>query len=214
MSTAAARQAAPRQTTFGPLRHGVFAAIWSASIFSAIGSQLQQVGASWMMTSLAPSSEMVALVTAASTLPILLFALLAGALADVIDRRMVLFGAQVLMFGASAVLAVLAYLDLVTPTLLLVLTFIVGAGVAIMAPAWQSIVGELVPREEVPSAVGLNIMAFNIARTIGPAAGGLVVAIPAAMAYNYLTGKLNDFMSELEGISSSLIGTLAREGRI
>ena len=163
-------------STFAPLRHTVFAAIWAASIFSAIGGQLQQVGAAWLMTSLDPSSEMVALVTAVSTLPILLFSLLSGAMADVIDRRLVLFGAQILMFAASASLAATAYLDLVTPALLLVLTFLVGLGVAVMAPAWQSIVGDLVPRDEVPAAIGLNIMAFNIARTVGPAAGGLIVA--------------------------------------
>jgi len=163
--------------TWTPLRHQIFLAIWLASIFSSVGSQLQQVGASWLMTSLAPSPEMVALVTALSTLPILLFSLPAGALADILDRRLVLFGAQILMFGASVVLAALAFAGLVTPYLLLLLTFLVGCGQAIMAPAWQSTVGDLVPREEVPHAVGLNVMAFNIARTIGPAIGGVLVAM-------------------------------------
>ena len=159
------------------MRRGIFAAIWAASIFSAIGGQLQQVGAAWLMTSLDPSADMVALVTAVSTLPILLFSLAAGAMADVIDRRLVLLGAQLLMFAASATLAAMAFLGLVTPDLLLLLTFLVGVGAAVMAPAWQSIVGELVPRHEVPAAVGLNIMAFNIARTVGPAAGGVIVAL-------------------------------------
>ncbi|OJW75865.1 MAG: hypothetical protein BGO57_16530 [Sphingomonadales bacterium 63-6] len=162
--------------TWSPLRHRVFLAIWLASIISSIGSQLQQVGAAWLMTSLAPSPEMVALVTALSTLPILLFSLPAGALADILDRRLVLLGAQILMLVASGVLAALAFAGLVTPALLLLLTFLVGSGQAIMAPAWQSTVGDLVPREKVPHAVGLNTMGFNIARTMGPALGGVLVA--------------------------------------
>ncbi|HZF46087.1 MAG TPA: MFS transporter [Sphingomonadaceae bacterium] len=162
--------------TWSPLRHRVFLAIWLASIISSIGSQLQQVGAAWLMTSLAPSPEMVALVTALSTLPILLFSLPAGALADILDRRLVLLGAQILMLVASGVLAALAFAGLVTPALLLLLTFVVGSGQAIMAPAWQSTVGDLVPREKVPHAVGLNTMGFNIARTMGPALGGVLVA--------------------------------------
>lgn len=162
--------------TWTPLRHEVFMAIWLASIFSSIGGQLQQVGAAWLMTALDPSPEMVALVTAVSTLPILLFSLPAGALADILGRRLVLLGAQTLMFTASAALAVVAFAGTVTPLLLLSLTFLIGSGQAIMAPAWQSTVGDLVPREEVPHAVGLNVMAFNIARTVGPAVGGVLVA--------------------------------------
>jgi len=177
MSSRAARPEAPLLPVFGPLRHGVFAAIWTASILSAIGSQIQQVGASWLMTSLSSGAEMVALVTAVSTLPILLCSLPSGTLADVVDRRLVLFGAQLLMFGASAMLAVSAYLGLITPHLLLLLTFAVGAGSAIMSPAWQSIIGELVPREELPQAVALNVMAFNIARIVGPAIGGIILAM-------------------------------------
>ncbi|HTN14138.1 MAG TPA: MFS transporter [Sphingomonadaceae bacterium] len=174
----AQRETQPRGPgTWSPLRHRVFLAIWLASIVSSIGSQLQQVGAAWLMTSLAPSPQMVALVTALSTLPILLFSLPAGALADILDRRMVLFGAQIMMFVSSAVLAALAFAGLVTPALLLLLTFMVGSGQAIMAPAWQSTVGDLVPREKVPHAVGLNTMAFNIARTVGPAIGGVLVAM-------------------------------------
>lgn len=176
--------------TWSPLRHKVFLAIWLASIFSSIGSQLQQVGAAWLMTSLAPSPEMVALVTALSTLPILLFSLPAGALADMIDRRLVLFGAQILMLAASATLAAAAFAGSVTTILLLSLTFLIGSGQAIMAPAWQSIVGDLVPREEVPHAVGLNVMGFNIARTIGPAIGGVLVAI-AGSKINFALNALS-----------------------
>lgn len=190
MSTAATRLAVPRLPMFSPLRHATFAAIWTASILSAIGSQIQQVGAAWLMTSLAPNAEMVALVTAVSTLPILLFSLPAGALADIVERRRVLFGAQLLMFGASATLALAAYLDFVTPYLLLALTFAVGAGGAIMAPAWQSAVGDLVPRDELPMAVALNVMAFNIARTVGPAVGGVILAVAGAQ-YNFTLNALS-----------------------
>lgn len=168
--------------TWGPLRHRMFMFIWLASIFSSVGGQLQQVGAAWLMTSLDPSAEMVALVTALSTLPILLLSLPAGALADILGRRTVLLGAQTLMLSASAVLAAVAFAGKVTPLLLLGLTFLVGSGQAIMAPAWQSAVGDLVPREEVPHAVGLNVMAFNIARTIGPAIGGVIAATIGSQA--------------------------------
>lgn len=190
MSTTATRRAVSHPPMFSPLRHGIFAAIWTASILSAIGSQIQQVGAAWLMTSLAPNAEMVALVTAVSTLPILLFSLPAGALADIVGRRLVLFAAQLLMFGASAMLAIAAYLGSVTPYLLLFLTFAVGTGAAIMAPAWQSAVGDLVPREELPMAVALNVMAFNIARTVGPAVGGVILAVAGA-EYNFTINALS-----------------------
>ncbi|MBO9519845.1 MAG: MFS transporter [Porphyrobacter sp.] len=203
MTDSIARPSVPG--TWSPLRHRVFLAIWLASIFSSIGSQLQQVGAAWLMTSLAPSPEMVALVTALSTLPILLFSLPAGALADMIDRRLVLFGAQILMLTASATLAAAAFAGVVTTGLLLSLTFLIGSGQAVMAPAWQSIVGDLVPREEVPHAVGLNVMGFNIARTIGPAIGGVLVAVAGS--------KVNFALNALSYLA--LIGVLSvwRPGR-
>lgn len=141
------------------------------------------------MTSLDPTVGMVALVTTVATLPILLFALPAGALADILDRRLVLFGAQLLMFTASAVLAALAFAGAVTSTYLLALTFVVGTGQAIMAPAWQSSVGDIVPREDLPQAVALNVLGFNIARTVGPAIGGVLVT----MAGSTLNFALNAF---------------------
>lgn len=216
------RETQPRGPgTWSPLRHRVFLAIWLASIISSIGSQLQQVGAAWLMTSLNQSPEMVALVTALSTLPILLFSLPAGALADILDRRLVLFGAQILMLVASGVLAVLAFAGLVTPGLLLLLTFIVGSGQAIMAPAWQSTVGDLVPREKVPHAVGLNTMAFNIARTVGPALGGVLVAMVGskvnfalnAVSYLALIGVLLAWRPERrEGMAADSVLAAMRDG--
>jgi MFS family permease len=175
---------------FAPLGHRFFLAIWLANIFSSFGGQIQQVGAAWLMTSMAASAEMIALVTAAATLPILLFSLPSGAIADLIDRRVVLFGAQLLMFFASATLALADFAGIVTPNLLLIATFVIGTGAAINAPAWQAVVGDLVPRAELPAAVGLNIMGFNIARTAGPAAGGLIVALAGAQI-NFLVNALS-----------------------
>ena len=169
-------------SAFAPLRHKVFLSLWIASIVSSIGTQMQQVGASWLMTSLDPSPEMIALVTASATMPILLFALAAGAMADIIGRRKVLIAANILMFAASCLLAIAAYAGKVTPNLLLLLTFLVGTGTAIMAPSWQSLVNDLLPREQVPRGVALNVMAFNIARTVGPAIAGVVVALLGSKA--------------------------------
>ena len=112
----------------------------------------------------------------------MLFSLLAGAAADVWDRRSVMLVAQVAMLLASAALSLLAYLGLVTPWLLLGLTFLLGCGAALYGPAWQSSVGEQVPRDVLPAAVALNSLGFNIARTVGPAIGGIVVAAAGAQA--------------------------------
>src|SRR5690606_8549138 len=143
---------------------------------------------------------MVTLVQASITLPIVLLALMAGALADAFDRRLLMLAAQAFMLVVSAALAVSAYLGLATPWLLLFFTFLIGCGAAINAPAWQASVGAMVPRAEVPSAVALNSMGFNLARSLGPALGGAIVAVAgAALAF-----AINAF-SYL-----ALIGVLAR----
>src|SRR4051794_25200280 len=171
-----------RSSTLAPFRHGIFLAIWTASLVSNFGSLIQGVGASWLMTSIAPSADMVALGQAASSLPIMLFSLLAGATADVWDRRLVMLVAQVAMLLISAALSALAYFGLVTPWLLLGLTFLLGCGAALYGPAWQPSVGEQVPRHVLPAAIALNSLGFNIARTVGPAIGGIVVAAAGAQA--------------------------------
>jgi MFS family permease len=145
-----------RASTLAPFRHRIFLAIWTASLISNFGSLIQGVGASWLMTSIAPSADMVALVQAASSLPIMLFSLLAGAAADVWDRRSVMLVAQVAMLLTSAALSLLAYLGFLTPWLLLGLTFLLGCGASLYGPAWQSSVGEQVPRHVLPAAVALN----------------------------------------------------------
>lgn len=171
-----------RSSTLAPFRHRIFLAIWAASLVSNFGSLIQGVGASWLMTSLAPSADMVALVQASTSLPIMLFSLGAGAAADLWDRRLVMLAAQVIMLVVAVVLAILTYLGTMTPWLLLALTFLLGCGAALHGPAWQSSVGEQVPRSDLPAAVALNSLGFNLARTVGPAIGGFIVASAGAQA--------------------------------
>lgn len=165
-----------------PLRNPVFRAVWLASAVSNLGGLIQVVGASWMMLSLAQSAHMVALVQASMALPIVCLSLLAGALADNLDRRKLMLAAQCFMLLVSVVLAVLTALGWMTPWLLLLFTFLLGCGAAFNAPAWQAAVGDMVPRRQLPSAVALNSMGFNIARSVGPAIGGAIVAAAGAVA--------------------------------
>jgi MFS family permease len=176
--------------TLAPFQSRIFAMIWSATLISNFGGLIQAVGASWLMTSIAPTADMVALVQASTTLPIMLLSLASGAVADIWDRRLVMLIAQGLMLISAALLTTIAYMGLITPWVLLALTFLIGCGVAVYSPAWQSSVGEQVPRAEVPSAVALNSLAFNLARTAGPAIGGVIVAKagpPAAFLINSLS---------------------------
>lgn len=182
------RPAGPSSASpFAPLQHPVFRAIWIASMASNFGSMIQSVGASWLMTSIAGDAEMVALVQSSVTLPIMLLALMAGAVADIFDRRRMMLAAQSFMFAVSVALAAAAWFGLITPWLLLAFTFLIGCGAAFHGPAWQSSVGEMVPRADLPGAVTLNSMGFNIARSLGPAIGGAIVAAlgsAAAFALN------------------------------
>jgi len=170
----------PSGSPFAPLRHGIFRAVWLATLVSNFGSLIQSVGASWLMTSLAGSADLVALVQASVTLPIMLFSLPAGAIADNYDRRKVLLAAQVFMWAVSVGLMACAFLGLVTPWLLLTFTFLIGCGSALNNPAWQSSVRDMVPQHDLPQAIALNSMAFNIARSVGPAIGGMIVAAAGA----------------------------------
>lgn len=165
-----------------PFRHRIFLAVWVASLASNFGGLIQSVGAAWLMTSIGASADLVALVQASTTLPIMLFSLAAGAIADNFDRRKLMLGAQLFLFGVSIALTAFAYFGLMTPWLLLAFTFLVGCGTAFNGPAWQSLVGEMVPREDLPAAIALNSMGFNIARSVGPAIGGLIVAAVGAFA--------------------------------
>ena len=142
------------------------------------------------MTSLSPTADIVALVQASTVLPYMLFCLAAGAAADVFDRRILMLAAQLLALVVSVLLTIFTYTGVMTPWLLLTFTFLVGCGNAIYGPAWQASVGELVPRAELPAAVSLNSLGFNIARTVGPAIGGVIVAVfgsPAAFLVNSIS---------------------------
>src|SRR5215469_6745651 len=159
-----------------PLRHATFRRIWLASVLSNLGILIQGVGAAWAMTQMASSADKVALVQTALSLPIMLIAMPAGAIADMFDRRIVALVALCIALSGATALAVLTWLGLVTPNLLLGLCFAVGSGMALMGPAWQSSVVEQVPAESLPAALALNGISYNIARSIGPAIGGIVVA--------------------------------------
>ena len=165
-----------------PLRTRNFRALWLASVASYVGGLIQAVGAGWMMTRISDSVEMVALVQAATTLPIMVFSLASGALADSLDRRRIMLTAQILMMAVSAGLAVFALTGLLSPWLLLGFTFLIGCGTALHNPSWQASMGDLVPREDIPAAVALNSMAYNLVRSVGPAIGGLIVATAGAAA--------------------------------
>lgn len=176
------RPAQARVSPFVPLQQPIFRAVWFASLASNFGGLIQAVGASWMMASISPSAEMVALVQSSTTLPVMLFSLAAGAIADNYDRRKILLTAQIFMLTVSIGLATCAWFGLISPWLLLTFTFLIGCGTALNNPAWQSSVGDMVPRRDVPAAVTLNSVAFNIARSVGPAIGGAIVAAAGAVA--------------------------------
>lgn len=173
-----APQAAPR----APLATPLFRALWIATIVSNVGTWMNDVGSSWLMTSLSPSPLWVAMVQAATTLPMFLFALPGGALADVVDRRKLLLASQVLILIGAAALATTTALALTTPLILLALTAVMGLGAALSAPAFQAIVPELVERPALADAVALNSLGVNIARAIGPALGGVIVAMAGPTA--------------------------------
>src|ERR1051325_5251448 len=167
---------------FAPLHHPAFRMLWIANLASNTGLWVQNTGAGWLMTSLAPSPIMVSLVQAPAMLPVFLFALPGGALADIFDRRLTLVTALIWIAAAGVALALLAALGKLGPWGLLALTFLIGAGNAVIFPAWAAAIPELVPRDDLVQAIALNGVGFNVARALGPALGGFVMALagPAA----------------------------------
>jgi len=165
-----------------PLRHSVFRRIWSAGLLSNLGLLIGGVGASWAMTQMTPSADKVALVQTAVLLPVMLIAMAAGAIADMHDRRVVGMVALAISLSGAIALTVLSWFNLMTPNILLALCFVIGTGMALFSPAWQSSVSEQVPAETLPAAVALNGISFNIARSFGPAIGGIVVATAGSVA--------------------------------
>lgn len=170
------------KSALAPFRYPDFRLLWSATLVSNFGGLVQAVGAAWMMTQLTESATLIALVQASNTLPIMMFALASGALADNFDRRTLLLGAQAFMATVSVVLAVLTWQGWMTPLLLLSLTFLIGVGQALYNPPWQASMGDLVPREDLPAAVTMNSVGFNLMRSVGPAAGGIITAAFGAAA--------------------------------
>ncbi|MDR6433801.1 MFS transporter [Brucella pseudogrignonensis] len=169
-----------RNSPLAPFQYGTFRALWSATLFSNLGGLVQTVGAGWMMATIAHSDDMVALVQASTTLPVMFFSVAAGALADNFDRRRIMLTAQIMLLVVSVALATFAYLGMLTPWMLLGFTFLIGCGGALHNPSWQASMGDIVPRTDLPAAVALNSMSFNLMRSIGPAIGGAIVAAAGA----------------------------------
>ena len=165
----------PHTSALAPLREPLFRSLWLAAVISYTGTWMQNVGAGWLMASLTNSPLMVGLVQAATSLPVFLVVLPAGALADIVDRRRLLLLTQSWMVMAAAALGVMTILHLVTPWMLLLFTFLLGFGAVMNDPAWQAITPDIVSREQHASAVALNSAGFNVARAIGPPLGGLVI---------------------------------------
>ncbi|WP_263383889.1 MFS transporter [Granulicella arctica] len=166
----------PSAGGFGPLRIALFRDRWIASTISSVGTWMQDTAGTWLMTSLTSSPLLIALMQTAASLPVLFLGLLAGATADVFDRRKLLIFWQVWMLASVAILAVLTFFGHISPWALLAFTFLLNIGSAMNNPAWQAIVPELIPRELIPDAVSLSSASNNLARAVGPALGGLMVA--------------------------------------
>src|SRR2546426_602694 len=165
------------RSTWSSLAHPLFRALWIASTFSHIGSYMADVGQGWLMTSLTPSPLIVSLLLTAESLPFFALGLPAGALADIVDRRKLLVVSQLAMAVAVGTLAILTFTGAMTPWMLLALAFGLGIATAVNDPAWYSVVPELLPKEELEAGVTLSGVGINVARKLGPALGGFVVAV-------------------------------------
>ncbi len=169
-----------------PLSEPAFRALWSANVIANIGVWMQTVGGAWLMTSLTTDALPVALMQTATTLPSFLVGLPAGSLADRIDRRQLLLVAQAWMFVSVALLGVLTLLGLVSPWVLLLLTFSLGSGSALVAPTWAALLPDVVSRSQVATAISMSSAGYNIARAVGPAIGGFVLAVSGPAATFFL----------------------------
>ena len=179
MSANLSSSAAPTQpipSRWGPFSHVAFTVIWAASVISNVGTAMFDTASGWLITSLDANPIIVSLVQVAVSLPLFLFTLPAGALADVIDSRRLLIAVELAILAVSVIFAGLVSLDLATPALLLATTFLLGVGGALTSPAWGSTIPLLVPKQDLDSATALNGVGFNIGRAAGPALGGLVIA--------------------------------------
>ena len=166
----------PAESPWSPFRHSPFTVLWIATLVSNIGTWMQNAAAGWLMTGLSPDPFIVALVQVATSLPMFLFVLPAGALADITDRRHLLLVVQIAAAVIIAILSLLVSAGTVTPFILLAFTFLAGSAAALISPAWQAIVPQLVPRRDLPAAVALNGAGVNASRAVGPALAGLIIA--------------------------------------
>jgi hypothetical protein len=174
----------PQTSAWSPLRHRDFAVLWSAALVSNIGSWMHDAAAGWLMTTLSAAPSMVVLVQAATAAPVFLLALPAGTLADRVDKRWLQIITQSVMLVLAVLLGLIVLTGSATPTLLLVFTFAMGCCTAVLSPAWQSIMPQLVPRPELQAAVALHAVGMNISRAIGPALGGLII-VAAGLAWPF-----------------------------
>jgi MFS family permease len=161
---------------WSPFRHPAFAVLWTATVVSNVGTWMYSAASGWLMTSLNPDPLIVSMVQVATSLPMFLFALPAGALADIVDRRKFLLVAQIVITAVAAVFAAVVWLDRATAANLLLFTFLLGVGGALIAPAWQAIVPQLVPKWDLHPAVTANGVGVNVSRAVGPALAGVIVA--------------------------------------
>ncbi|MGC1214983.1 MAG: MFS transporter, partial [Micromonospora sp.] len=163
-------------SAWAPLRVAAFRSLWLAVLASNIGTWMQTVGAQWLLVDQPNAATLVSLVQTASMLPVLLLALPAGALADTFDRRRLLIAVQAFLAAVGVLLAALTAVGRMPPALLLTLTFALGVGQALTLPAWQAVIPELVPRAQLVSAAALGSISVNLARSVGPAVAGVLVA--------------------------------------
>jgi len=175
-SSPATVRSAPESSPWTPLQNALFRSLWIATIVSNIGTWMQDVGSGWLMTSLTSSPSLVALIEAADSFPVMLLALPAGALADIVDRRRLLIAIQFYLLVVAGALGLLTWLEMTTAWVLVGFTFALGVGAAMMMPAWAAIVPDLVSTDEMPAAVALNSIAINVSRAVGPAIAGVLVA--------------------------------------
>lgn len=173
-------------SAWSPLVYPIFRALWIASLSSNIGTWMQNVGAAWLMTSLSASPLLVALMQAATSLPVLLLGFPSGAIADIVDRRRLLLITQTGMVIGTIGLSLATVMGWMTPWTLLAFTFALGIGAAITTPVWQAIIPEIVPPEELPAAIALGGISINLARAVGPALAGIIVAAQGPGAVFFL----------------------------
>ena len=165
---------------WAPLRYADFRRLWLAQFTSNIGSWMQTVAAQWVMTSLTSSALLLSAISAAGSIPVLLLAVPSGAAGDLFDRKRLIFAGQALMLVAAAVLAILSAVGALTPWVLIALLFVIGAGGALSAPTWQTLQPELLPQEFRSQGIALGSVNQNLARAVGPAIGGVLLAATSA----------------------------------